>query len=144
MEGSRLTRYLHIAVTALCLTACVLLVALWVRSYSWIDSATLFGKYSIASFRGDILFNRPMVLTYSGPTPPRLSPPRYGITSIPAGQSGLIIFEGGWAIPHWLSILPMIAIGMSSWFRWHFSLRTLLIATTLIAVGLAVVVYAAR
>jgi hypothetical protein len=129
-------KYLRIALTALSLMTCVLLIVLWVRSYSWIDSATLFGKYSVASFRGDILFNRPMVLTYSGPTPPRLSPPRYGISSIPAGQSGLIVFESGWAIPHWLSILPMIAIGMSSWFRWRFSLRTLLIAMTLVAVGL--------
>ena len=34
MERSRVTRYLRIAVTALSLTACVLLIALWVRSYS--------------------------------------------------------------------------------------------------------------
>jgi hypothetical protein len=30
--------YLRIAVTALCLTACVLLVALWVRSYTWVEA----------------------------------------------------------------------------------------------------------
>jgi hypothetical protein len=34
-------KYLRIAVTALCLTACVLLVALWVRSYWRIESGTL-------------------------------------------------------------------------------------------------------
>src|SRR5688572_24026902 len=30
-------KYLRIAVTALSLTACVLLIALWVRSYRWSD-----------------------------------------------------------------------------------------------------------
>jgi hypothetical protein len=35
----------------------------------------------------------------------------------------------------------MIAIGMSSWFRWRFSLRTLLIAMTLVAVALGMVVW---
>src|SRR5687767_13214300 len=37
MQDSRLTRYLRIAVTALSLTACVLLITLWVRSFWWID-----------------------------------------------------------------------------------------------------------
>ena len=40
MERSRVTRYLRIAVTALCLTVCVLLVALWVRSYWRMDWAS--------------------------------------------------------------------------------------------------------
>src|SRR5687767_11386334 len=31
-------KYLRIAVTALSLTACVLLIALWVRSYWWMDN----------------------------------------------------------------------------------------------------------
>jgi hypothetical protein len=30
------------------------------------------------------------------------------------------------------------------WIKWRFSLRTLLIGTTLVAVGLAAIVYAAR
>jgi len=30
-------KYLRIAVTALSLTACVLLIALWVQSYSWVE-----------------------------------------------------------------------------------------------------------
>jgi hypothetical protein len=118
---------------------CVLLTVFWVRSYSWLDSASLFGKYSLASFRGELFVNRPVVLTYSGPTPPGFSPPRYGITSIPADQSGLIIFEGGRAIPFWLSILPTVAIGMASWLRWRFSLRTLLIGMTVVAVALGLI-----
>ncbi len=34
-------KYLPIAVTALCLTACVLLIVLWVRSYWWLDAVNL-------------------------------------------------------------------------------------------------------
>jgi hypothetical protein len=127
-----------------CGILCVLLIVFWVRSYSWLDSASLFGKYSLASFRGDIFVNRPVVLTYSGPAPPRFSPPRYGITSIPADQRGLIIFEGGWAIPYWLSMLPVVALGIAPWFRWRFSLRTLLIAATLVALAVGLVVSMVR
>src|SRR5687768_15257734 len=37
MERSGVTGYIRIAVTTLSLTTCVLLVALWVRSYSWLE-----------------------------------------------------------------------------------------------------------
>ena len=36
-------KYLRIAVTALSLTACVLLIALWVRSQNWQDRLTRYG-----------------------------------------------------------------------------------------------------
>ena len=43
-------KYLRIAVSALSLTACVLMIALWVRSYSWLD---LFGgSLPISDLRG--------------------------------------------------------------------------------------------
>src|SRR5688572_25628076 len=41
MERTRISRFLRIALTALCLTACVLLVALWVLSYWWEDAASV-------------------------------------------------------------------------------------------------------
>jgi hypothetical protein len=37
MERARISRFLRVAVTALSLTACGLLIALWVRSYYWLD-----------------------------------------------------------------------------------------------------------
>lgn len=52
-------KYLRIAVTALCLTACVLLIALWVRSYAALESAQahVFGKalVHVQSARGNVL-----------------------------------------------------------------------------------------
>ncbi len=47
-------------------------------------------------------------------------------------------------IPHWFVIILAATSGIVPWLRWHFSLRTLLIATTLIALVLGLAVYAAR
>lgn len=47
-------------------------------------------------------------------------------------------------IPHWFAAILLAAAGGLSWFRFRFTLRTLLIATTLVAVVLGLVVYAVR
>src|SRR5688572_8124346 len=59
MERARAFRYLRIAVTALSLTACVLLIALWVRSYTWLDSIAGSGKdgNAVSTFRGIVFIN---------------------------------------------------------------------------------------
>jgi hypothetical protein len=44
------------------------------------------------------------------------------------------------SIPHWLAIVVATSTGLASWLHWRFSLRTLLIATTLVAVGLGLIV----
>ena len=43
--------------------------------------------------------------------------------------------------PHWFVALLAVGISILPWLRWRFSLRTLLIATTLVAVVLGVVVW---
>ena len=43
-----------------------------------------------------------------------------------------------------LLVLTLVGAASTYWFRWRFSLRTLLIATTLIAVVLGLAVYALR
>jgi hypothetical protein len=55
----------------------------------------------------------------------------------------------GWKlfVPYWfLVVIAGISAALCGipWVKWHFSLRTLLIATTLVAVGLGVIVYASR
>jgi hypothetical protein len=49
-------------------------------------------------------------------------------------------------IPTWLPLSLSAAFGIVPWIRWsrRFSLRTLLIATTLVAVALSLIVYAGR
>jgi hypothetical protein len=47
-------KYLRIAVTALSVTACVLLIALWVRSYWWVDKLHVAYWYYAGSMQGDM------------------------------------------------------------------------------------------
>lgn len=46
------------------------------------------------------------------------------------------------ACPHWIPVMLFIVAAAAPWVRWSFSLRTLLIATTLIAILLGLTVYA--
>src|SRR5262249_552872 len=47
-------------------------------------------------------------------------------------------------IPYWSLVVVATTIGASSWLPWYFSLRALLIATTLAANGLGLIVWLAR
>jgi hypothetical protein len=146
-------KYLRIAVTALSLTACVLLVALWVRSYRWLDNVNVStaGTTALHSFDGAIGF------VYSG----RSSSP--GVTSVSAKELRPLTEKTsgekttnwyfdwnrtGTAVrcPHWFVTLLLGIFAAVPWLHWNkrFSLRTLLIATTLVAVGLGLIVVVGR
>jgi len=47
-------------------------------------------------------------------------------------------------IPYWLLLLGTAALAALPWLRWRFSLRTLLIATTLVAMAVALIMAFAR
>jgi hypothetical protein len=47
-------------------------------------------------------------------------------------------------VPHWLLLLFATTLAATPWIKWRFSLRTLLIATALVAVALAAIIYASR
>jgi hypothetical protein len=53
-------------------------------------------------------------------------------------HSGHLLF------PHWFLLLLFVALAAAPWTYWRFSVRTLLIATTLLAAVLGFAVYAAR
>jgi len=60
-------------------------------------------------------------------------------------NGGTMVLKGsGFMIPDWLLVLGGAVFAVAPWLRWRFSLRTLLITTTLIAVLLGFAVYAAR
>ena len=144
--------YLRIAVTALGLTACVLLIALWVRSYYLLDKVhgTAFGRLLIIqSGQGGL-----RILAASCPVTIA-----WRIDSVPLANSHEPIPESqlefdrtftGTAtnylvmLPHAFLMLWALVAAVSPWIRWtkRFSLRTLLIATTLVAVLLGIVVAA--
>jgi hypothetical protein len=67
--------------------------------------------------------------------------------------AGFLIRHNGWGksflvcVPYWFLVPLAAAFAIGPWvkrFKWHFSLRTLLIATTLVAVLLGAIVYAIR
>jgi hypothetical protein len=53
-------------------------------------------------------------------------------------------FRLGGSLPFWIVVPVFLTLAAAPWIRWRFSLRTLLIATTLIAALLGVFAYAAR
>jgi hypothetical protein len=142
----------------LSLTACVLLVALWVRSYfqgdSWFvkildwqfDTFSTQGYTESTNLTGmedgeDGLIR----LEYYGfppDEPPSLwfgfnkSRTRLGFAYVTTDEGKFLILR------HWLLAL-LFAVGAAlPWLPWRFSLRTLLIATTLVAVVMVVIVLA--
>jgi hypothetical protein len=113
-------RKLRIAWSVGCAIACVLLIALWVRSYSAPDVWHTFARfpnsptYYYNSFQGRLRIGTPKTW-----------------------EAGAI------SISHWIYILCFAALAVLPWIRqlrWRFSLRTLLIATTLVAVVLGLIV----
>ncbi len=163
VPGCRLMlKYVRIAVTAFSLTACVLLFALWVRSYTWTDdirwrvseTGTLKlhcgpGKLSLSWF--------PVTLwdwawiTRSSQELAReqeevaLLLARIGQTMQPESSFAFRWSDQYFYVrsPHWFLLIlfgcSAVLVGIP-WINWRFSLRTLLIATTLIAVGLGAVI----
>jgi hypothetical protein len=125
-------------------------VVLWVRSYSFDDGFTgpFAGRYLLcASQFGQVLFS----VFDSGPHDafrfdstalsqmPELQPPDYHIVFVECFPGGV-----GISIRHWVMVLASATLGLAPIAQRRFSLRTLLISTTLIALLLGFAFYAAR
>jgi hypothetical protein len=143
-------RKLRIAWSVVCGIACVLLIVLWVRSY-WCDELCYWtnknGTHTtIGANMGVVYFSRNKLgngatasnWTYKNFTSHRLLWNHWS-------------FWDGWntrvdvGLPYWSFVLPTIVLGYFPWLPLkRFSVRTLLIATTLVAVVLGFAVYAIR
>lgn len=126
---------------------CVLLIVLWARSYQTCDrthmNSHLFGVSTegafIVAWTDDSRYQRFF-----------MSLMNYPRTSIEP-QRGFLGFVSDWHSDVWYVQAPCwfpIALGATlagvSWVRWRFSLRTLLIATTLVAAVLGLAVWVSR
>jgi hypothetical protein len=146
-------RKLRIAVTVLSLTACVLLIALWVRSHKTSDmwrSNPIGGK----CFNASSLLGQVKVAVFDVPPAGfrRLFPFGYKVSHVDKSMRvdeswvGGKYSSGNFAVwmPHWLLALLVAVLAYMPWIRSlrRFSLRTLLIATTIVAVLLGAVVWA--
>ena len=145
-------RPLRIAVSVVSCICCVLVILLTVRSFTWADqtavriSATY--HIMITSQLGGLGFyldDSPRVIRisrridelYANANGPRPQP--WAHFSYPYGKYGF-------NIPHWFVALACGMLATVPWkpWRWRFSLRTLLLATTAVAAALGLIIYAVR
>jgi hypothetical protein len=142
----------------------VLLIVLWVRSYWWYDSFAYFPtsrSYGVGSIQGELVFAAtnfgPGLSSIKlGPQPQWSAHSEYitPTTGFPLMRDGRPVprtMGFGWFpavnwlyvfVPHSFPIVIVVAIVPAPWAPWQnrFSLRTLLIATTLVAVVLGLIV----
>jgi len=130
----------------------LLLCVLWARSYWWVDQiivretkAFLVGVASLpGAFGIGIGENtRPDPISSSMATVDWLE-----VGGYPSRIWGMFALqELGFISPYWFLILVAVVGTIAPWRRelpWRFSLRTLLIATTLVAVVLGTIIYVVR
>jgi len=148
----RSLRYLRIAFSATCLIACLLLCVLWVWSTWYLDEYW----FALPNHQGlGICSSRHCLhLAIQDRT---VNPSTYFVGYTRLEQKGLLPAES-WhtflgfraardagiytiSIPYWFLLLVFVAL---LWLRWRFSLRTLLIATTLVAVVLGLIAWSIR
>jgi hypothetical protein len=141
-------RNLRVAWSVMCGVFCLLLIALWERSYWWCDvvegTVTSSRGFRLASESGDVggrLFN-----TKGG----------WRIYSV---ETAVLNSRTGWnpsgfywswqlgpwvQVRHWFALMLVATCAVVPWIRWRFSLRTLLIAATVVAVILGLTVMMLR
>jgi hypothetical protein len=151
-------RYLKISWTILCGLAAVLLIVVWVRSYRL--NEVFFGPVnnSILAF-GSTQGKLSVMHSMRQPLPHEAW--HYDGTLINESEDmwapswhayysflgiGLRIEQRVWllAIPHWCFVASCAAFSMLPWLAWRFSLRTLLLATTLVGLVLGFAAWAMR
>jgi hypothetical protein len=127
----------------------VLLCVLWVRSYWYVDTFSL-GSYGnthwLGSISGELRYAKPRGQAHSlqWNTLPRESLRRESPRGSILGFRGVMISSGIPIVPHWFPLTIFTTLATVPWIKWRFSLRALLIATTLVAVVLGLVVWASR
>jgi hypothetical protein len=148
-------RKLRIAFSATCGIACVLLMALCVRSYTWCDVVFCPTTRPILAnaVSGVIQLNLLPKSIGTGWGPgwgwKRFPPDKLGrgLANRPSWQWPTDPTTTVINFPTWSVMLPFAATAVLPWirhFKWRFSLRTLLIATTVVALVLGLIIYATR
>ena len=149
---TRYFRYVRIALSVTCTIACVLLIVLWVRSYWRLDVVDVSNWYEIDSVCGEIIVMKyDSSISMGDPwsyfsfvTTDEMARGDWRTTlgfkrsETPVGPS--IVF------PLWFPIFVLVLLAGIPWLKQfqRFSLRTLLIATTLVAVVLGGIVWVVR
>jgi hypothetical protein len=156
-------RKLRIAFSAVCGIVCLLLIALWVRSYWFADTIGLSQRFSLSTYRGELVVgivtdNSGFFQVDQGYASQELSDvfDSWNVRGA-AHPTWSVLLARGEALPGSLNFIvvefytllsiPLIAALVAApWMRWsnRFSLRTLLIGMTLIAALLGAIVWASK
>src|SRR5262245_26937370 len=142
-------RKLRIALSVAWGVLAVLLVVLWSVSYRlFIHCSSGSSNLHCTSFQGRALVAkfRPLSLPHDFDITFDYRPPD-GVPEPVNNWTGFYVqAHSPWILqaPYWFLVLLSSTFAAAPWFRWHFSLRTLLIATTLFALVLGLVVWASR
>ena len=151
----RYLRILRITWTAGCVVVAVALVALWVRSYSHYQAITLPGYIELASDDGNFAIYVYFPAVREAEEESRwkfvgeLEPSTFNSIVPEDATPGLHRDDHGsyWlVVPHGFPVLILLILAAVPWLPWNrwsnrFSLRTLLIATTLLSILLGTVVW---
>ena len=155
-------RKLRIAWSVGCAVACVLLIALWVRSYQYAIASyngPKFGTFSagVTSISGVFILR----VNVEKDNDAFLIGDQWKISELDADQWRSLVGEtelpwsriwgmfgyenGAITTPYWFDAILLASLAAVPWIRWskRFTLCTLLIATTIIALVLGAIVWAA-
>jgi hypothetical protein len=134
-------RKLRIAWSVVCGILCLLLTALWVRSYlRWdvVCQDKWAAFIAVSSSRGYVQLvaaDNPLQSQAQGWTisrrPLLIRFPRFKTNTGFAWSATPNAMS--LTVPHWLLVLCCLLLSTTPWIHWRFSLRTLLIATALVA-----------
>jgi len=112
----------------------VLLLVLWVRSYWWVDSVP---RLHLVSALGELYVKQSLQLQLGS----RNDSIRIGIIVMSLeGQQIVPVDSRGLTLPYWVLTLAALVLAPIAWFGSRFTLRSLLIATTLLAIVLGLIV----
>jgi hypothetical protein len=138
-------RKLRITWSVFCLLFCALVVALAIRSQYWLDRPPFGSTQRWALVHGTFFWNKGVVpiYVYTGPTAPPYPIVHYGIDSYPTSIQ-CFVEDGGIRVRLWPVAAALLILAAAPWLPSRFSLRTMLIATTLIAVVLGLLVAVLR
>jgi hypothetical protein len=146
-------RKLRIAWSVMCAIACVLLIVLWVRSYWW-SEIFVSDRWQprVVVSRGKVFYDADYSYTWNRdikkPLEIKNSGHWYHIQSIRnLDRTSLTINKARNRVLIWPFVVGTVAATTFSWLPWlrfRFGLRTLLIATTLVAVTLGLIVWSTR
>jgi hypothetical protein len=148
-------RKLRIAWSVGCGILCLLLVVLWVRSYWWMDviGLRLVGARAIAAVSQPGTMELSVAYpSNSAPPPPVVGSSRFMLSSMPQESPLHMLWAIGRRVtptgttayvyvPHWFAAFLVAIFAAFPWLPWRFTLRTLLIGMTVLAVVLGVAVW---